>query len=772
MNIFLLPAASLPGRSNADFDCARLSSARFAFSSGQSSVERGVSGRFSWPCYTRIELIQPLFSGEIIRMKLRSAFFLVVLALFSSITVAQLTPAPRLFAVDDLFGIREVHDPQISLDSQFIAYTVTSTSLKDDKDETRIWMVPTAGGDPIALTAEGVSSDHPRWSPDGKFLAFLSSRKDADGDEGKTQIYLLNRQGGEAERLTDTIQDVEDFAWSPDGKRLVLTLRDPSPEELEAAQTKGKDEESTDKTAVSKKSKAQRPWVIDRLYFKDDTVGYLERRRTHLYVFDVSAKLMAQVSSGDYDDNHPAWSPDGKSLAFASNRSKPDPDATYAINIWVVPADNPDKGANPTQVTTGLGGDDQPAWSPDSKWIAYSTQLDPKLLSYGTKHIAVAPAQGGPPKLLTLALDRNSEHPGFSPDGKSVYFVVDDDGTQNLAQLNIADGKVTRPIGGRIMLESYSVAKDGILAANLSTMDRPYELYTVPDGKLTRLSHVNDMWLSQFKLSPGEYVSFKSKDGTTVHGYIYKPFDFVAGKKYPTIVRPHGGPVWAYYAEFQDLAQLLAANGYVVLFPNPRGSSGYGQDYCKAIFADWGNKDYQDDMAFVDDAIAQGIADPDKLGVGGWSYGGISTDFIIGQTNRFKAAISGAGAAEFTSLWGHDEYVRDYIAELGLPWEHRETWDHVAPFWHVQNIHTPTMFVGGNIDWNVPILGGEQMYISLKALGRDTLLVVYPDEYHGFKTPSHIKDLNERYLAWYAHYVKADGTPARPVPAKETKSGN
>jgi len=705
-------------------------------------------------------------------MKLRSAFFLFLLALVSPITFAQQALSPRPIGIDDLFGAREVHDPQISPDAQFIAYTVTSTSLKDDKGETRIWMVPTAGGDAIPLTAEGTSSEHPRWSPDGKFLAFLSARKDADGEEGKTQVYLLNRQGGEAQRLTETIQDVDDSAWSPDGKRLVLILRDPSPEELEAAASKGKEEDGAETAAASKKSKAQRPWVIDRLFFKEDTVGYLERRRTHLYVFDVAAKSMTQVSSGDYDDADPAWSPDGKLLAFASNRSKPDPDATYAENIWVVAADNTDKGAAPTQVTTGLAGDHQPGWSSDGKWIAYSTQLDPKLFEYGTKHIAVAPATGGKSRVLTTGLDRNGVNPRFAPDGKSIYFVVDDDGTQNLAQVSVADGKVSRPIGGRLMLESFTMAKDGTLAASISTMDRPFELFTILGGKLTRLTHVNDAWLTQFKLSQGEYVSFRSKDGTTVHGYMYKPADFVAGKKYPTILRPHGGPVWAYYAEFQDLAQLLAANGYVVLFPNPRGSSGYGQDFCKAIFADWGNKDYQDDMAFVDYAIAQGIADPDKLGVGGWSYGGISTDFIIGQTNRFKAAISGAGSAEFTSLWGHDQYVRDYIAELGLPWEHRETWDHVAPFWHMKDIHTPTIFVGGSIDWNVPILGGEQMYESLKALGRDTLLVVYPGEYHGFKTPSHIKDLHERYLAWYAHYVKADGTPARPVekPATEAKS--
>jgi dipeptidyl aminopeptidase/acylaminoacyl peptidase len=702
----------------------------------------------------------------------RPVLLILVLGFVCSVSLAQQTSTPRPVTVDDLFGVREVHDPQISPDSQFIAYVINSTSLKEDKGQERVWMIPTVGGDAIPLTAEDVNSDHPRWSPDGKYLAFLSSRKDADGNDGKTQVYLLNRQGGEAERLTDTIQDVDDFAWSPDGKRLVLVLRDPSPEELEAGAEKGKEDDGADKTASSKKPKAQRPWVIDRLYFKEDTVGYLDRRRTHLYVFDVAGKSMKQVSSGDYDDSEPAWSPDGKLLAFESNRSKPDPDATYAVNIWVVSADNTDKGAALTQVTTGLGGDHQPAWSPDGKWIAFSTQLDPKLFEYGTKHIAVAPSAGGQSKVLTLALDRNSEHPRFAPDGRSIYFIVDDDGTQNLAQVTVADIKISRPMGGRFMLDGFSVAKDGTLAATLSTMDRPFELYTAPGGKLTRLTHANDAWLANFKLVSGEYVSFKSQDGTTVHGYVYKPTDFVAGQKYPTILRPHGGPVWAYYAEYQELAQLLAANGYVVLLPNPRGSSGYGQEYCKAIFAEWGNKDDQDDMAMVDYAIAQGFADPNRLGVGGWSYGGISTDFIIGHTNRFKAAISGAGAGEFTSLWGHDEYVRDYVAELGLPWEHREVWDRVAPFWHVKDIQTPTMFVGGNVDWNVPVLGGEQMYESLKALGRDTLLVVYPDEYHEFKTPSHIKDLNERYLAWYAHYVKADGTPARPTEEKTPKAGN
>ena len=680
-------------------------------------------------------------------------------------TVAQ-DQAPktqRAITIDDFFQIRDVSQPEISPDGQWIAYAVRTRMLKEDKNEQRLWMVSTHGGDPLPLTAEGVSSGHARWSPDGKYISFLSAR-----DGGKSQVWLLDRRGGEAVRLTDVAQGVDDFEWSPDSTRLVLILRDPKPEDLEAAKNKEKPGQPT-----PPKPKTPPPFVIDRLQFKRDTVGYLDRRRTHLYVFNVAAKTTTQITSGDFDDNEPAWSPDGKSLAFSSNRSS-DPDANYESHIWVVAADNTDKGAHLTQVSPKPGPDSAPTWSPDGKWIAYVTELDPHLFYYNTHHLAVVPSTGGQANVLTRAFDRSIHRPRFSSDGKYIYFTAEDDGVQNLCRIPAGGGEISRPISGPLVVGSYSLGKDDSIAAQITTVDRPDEVFFLgKDAKEpTRLTKTNDALFDQLRLAKADYVHFKSKDGTTVAGYLYKPLDYAAGKKVPTLLNPHGGPVGQYTASFYHLAQLYAANGYAVLLPNPRGSSGYGQKFCAAIYADWGNKDYQDDVAMVDYAVAQGIADPEKLGVGGWSYGGISTDFIIAQTKRFKAAISGAGVALIASFYGHDHYQRDYDIELGHPWDHKEVWDRISPFYHVADITTPTLFMGGDIDWNVPILGSEQMYQAMKTLGRTTELVVYPGEYHGFTVPSHIKDRMERFMAWYNHYVKGDSAPARPAqPEIKTAGG-
>ena len=480
-------------------------------------------------------------------------------------------------------------------------------------------------------------------------------------------------------------------------------------------------------------------------------------------------KSSTQITSGDFDDSEPAWSPDGKSLAFSSNRTTPDSDRNFNSDIWVVDAENADKGAHLAQITTNPGADRSPAWSPDGKWIVFVSQIDAKAIDYATRHLAIAPSTGGDEKVLTLSFDRSVRRPVFSADGQHIYFIAEDDGTENLCRIPVNGGDITRPIGGRVNVGSFSLGKDGAIAAQIGTSDRPDEIFLQNGSDLTRLTKTNDTLISQLRLAKVEYVHFKSKDGTSVAGYLYKPVDFDAAKKFPTLLRPHGGPVGQYSASFDHLAQLFAANGYAVLLPNPRGSSGYGQKFCEAIFADWGNKDFQDDMAMVDYALEQGMADPDKLGVGGWSYGGISTNFIITQTTRFKAAITGASEVLYAANYGHDHYQKLWELELGLPWENRALYDKLSPFYKVASITTPTLIMGGQIDWNVPIINSEQLYQALKRVGKaPTELVVYPSEYHGFTTPSHIKDRLERYLAWYAHYVKGDSTPAtlpaQPVP--------
>ena len=663
-------------------------------------------------------------------------------------------PAPqRNLTIDDLFQIKDVAEAQVSPEGKWVAYTVGSTNVKEERSEGQIWMVPAAGGDPIPMTAKGSSASHPRWSPDGKSLAFLSAR-----GESKTQVWLLNRNGGDSQQLTEVRQGVQSYEWSPDGSKLVLLIQDPAPEDLAAA----KDEEQDVKPA---RPRTQPPWVIDRLQTKRDYEGYLDRRRTHLYVFDVAAKKPTQITGGDYDDSQPAWAPDGRFIAFVSNRDK-EPDATSNTELWLVASDNPDRGKTMIRLTDNPGEDEQPAWSPDGKWLTYITVTAPELIWYGIRQLAVVSAQGGAPQLLTRKLDRNVGNPRFAPDGKSIYFIWEDSGEQRLARIPSGGGEVTRVIDGRHVVSAFVLSKEGIPVAVVSEPANPGEIFVFEQGKLRRLTKTNDAFMAQIRLGEVEKIRFKSADGTDIEGFLCRPPSFTPELKYPALLRIHGGPTMQYTFEFNFEAQLFAANGYLVVMVNPRGSSGYGQDFSKAIFADWGNKDTEDVMAGVDHAIAKGNADPNRLGVGGWSYGGMLTNYVISKTTRFKGAISGAGGILWAASYGHDHYQRDYILELGEPWKNRQVWDRVSSvFYNVEKITTPTLIMGGEVDWNVPIMNSEHLYQALRQLGRTTELVVYPGQHHGISKPSYQKDLYERYLAWYDKYVKGE-TPSAAKPSK------
>ena len=667
-------------------------------------------------------------------IKLTLLAFLLLGANAGSQASAQDAGTLRNLQVDDYFALKSVGGPHISPDGAWVAYTVGTKDLENDRSETRLWMVPTAGGEALPMTATGSSAGRPRWSPDGKYLTFMTSSSSGQG----SQVFTLALSGGERVQLTSVEQGVEGYEWSPDGKRLVLLIRDRKPSQEEATL----------------------PWVIDRLQFKDDYVGYLNRQRAHLYVFDVETKATVQITSGDYEDYDPAWSPDGGVIAFVSNRTD-EPDANYNSDIWLAKPDVYYEEQTPVRVTSNPGSDDGPVWHPDGERLAYITTTQPEIPNgYLQTKLAIIRVGENEPVILAESLERKVFDPQFTPDGGSIYVLLEDDGMVNLAAVSVEDGSVSRPIAGRRRVDVAAVGPDGTVVALVSEPRLPAELFVLDAESATspglrRLTYANDELLKTIALADAEEERFLSTDGTTeIQAFIYKPRSFDPERRYPTLLWLHGGQESQYDYGFNFRVQLFAANGYVVVMPNVRGSGGRGLDFTLSNWRAWGTHDSEDVLAATDHVVKLGYADPDRLGIGGWSYGGTLTNDVITRTDRFAGAVSGAGNALWIANYGHDRYQDWYNMELGPPWESREVWERVSPFNRVQNITTPTLFIGGEKDWNVPIINSEQMYQAMKQLGRETSLVVYPDAHHGIRRHSYQKDLLERFLAWFEKYVK------------------
>ena len=650
--------------------------------------------------------------------------------------------SPHPVTLDDLRAIRDVSDPQVSPDGGWVAYAVSQEDTVLDADNSDVWITSWDGSRSVQLTRSPASEHSPRWSPDGRFLGFLSDR---DGVSDTDQLWILDRAGGEAERVTNLPGGVTEYAWASDGKRLALIAEDPDPD----APTAGDSAKRTPK-----------PIVIDRFRFKVDEEGYVTGRRRHLYLLDLAGRKAQLITPGDYDEIYPSWSPDGRSIAFVSRR-RPEPDRTDNYDIYVVDAT---PGAEPRQLTTYSGADNDPGWesraptwSPDGRFIAYVQGGPPQLMYYADQSIAIIPVAGGPARVLTPKLDRVVLSPTWSGDGSAVDFLVEEDRAFHVARVPVTGGPIERLVEGRRAVSDLSVGTGGKMAVLVSSPSAPAEIYAVEDGDLRRITHQNDEWLAGVQLASVEEISFKSFDGTTIHGFVVKPPDYQPGRRYPTILRLHGGPVWQFYNDFANFDwQLYAAQGYVVVAPNPRGSSGRGQDFQRAIWAAWGEKDSKDVLAAVDYLVAAGVADPDRLGVGGHSYGAMLTDQVIVRDRRFKAAVSDAGQGNAIAGYGTDQYTLEYETELGKPWEKPGTWlRNSYPFFHADRIVTPTLFICGQLDDNVPLLNSEQMYQALKSLGRDTQLLIYPGQYHSFSTPSYRRDRYERMFAWYGKYLKA-----------------
>lgn len=668
-------------------------------------------------------------------MRHRSAAgFLLVAALLvvCSVPPAAAADPPRPLKVDDQFALKQVGDPRLSPDGRWVAYTVSASDLKKDTRDTDIYMAPVGGGQAIRLTTSDKAERAPRFSPDGKWLAFLSGRV------GKhSQVWLMNRSGGEAYALTEFKASVSDLEWSPDSTRLALIVSDVDPDDP------GEDQDD---------KKTAKPIVVKRLQFKRDGEGYLNDQRSHLYVFDLATKTARQLTSGRFDDSAPAWSPDSATIAFVSNRTLPDPDRTQNTDLFVVSA----KGGIPRPLAASERAESSPVFSPDGTQVAFVASGDPKDMWYGANHIGIVPAAGGTPKPLTDGLDRNVAEPRFSKDGANVYFLLEDGGVQPLARVPAAGGPVARVVDGEREITAYDIGASGDIVVLESQQHYPSEISRWSAGSLTRVTTVNDTFLKGIALGQVQRVEATSADGTRIHGFVTLPPGYRPGAKVPAILRIHGGPTSQYTIAFEWEWQILAAQGYAVIAANPRGSTGYGTAFSRAIWADWGRKDSDDVLAVVDAVVAKGIADPERLGVGGWSYGGILTDYVIAKTPRFKAATSGASIANVLAGYGTDHYQYEYEVELGLPWKTRQAWLDISwSFFDVEKIATPVLYLCGQLDMNVPLLNTEQLYQAVRRINRvPTELVIYPEQWHGIRTPSYQKDRDERYIAWYDRFLK------------------
>jgi dipeptidyl aminopeptidase/acylaminoacyl peptidase len=637
---------------------------------------------------------------------------------------ARTKDGKKLLSALDLMKVAGVGGVKLSPDGTGVAYTVSETKMEKDKEwksVTQVWVVPLSGGKSRQYTRGEKSATAPEWSPDGRLLGFLSDRE----KEGERQVWMMMADGGEAWAVTTHKGGVSGFKFSPDGKVLLLS----------AADQPSKDEEE-------KKKVKDDTLVIDR-----------DIRMTHLWRFDIDKKAEKRLTDGTFTVSDPQWSPDGTRVSYTT-RPTPKADDGSLSDLWVLNIASGEK----KKLVSEAGSSDSARWSPDGKWIAYTGGPDASGGVTQT-HLYVAPAAGGAPKQLASKFDLNVSTPVWSRDGRRIYFSTNVLEAIEIYYGDVASGDVRQVSRRGASTGITDVSPDGkTFIGTLAGPLQPAEVYKAnADFSSFDVLTDHNSWLKDYALAETEVVKWKSKDGTEIEGLLTKPVAYEAGTKVPFLLNPHGGPTGSSINNFNGTVQVLAANGFAVLQPNFRGSTGKSLAFAQANKNTWGIGDYEDCMTGVDAIIASGVADPDRLGAFGWSYGGYMTFWILTQTDRFKAVSPGAGLANIYSMYSQNDiqrYLRWFYSDKA-PWDATELYWGRSPMAHVKNVKTPTMIMHGQVDTRVPIAQAQEFYMALKEMKVPVEFVVYPRENHGFTEPRHQMDRVRRYVWFFAKYLKA-----------------
>jgi len=644
----------------------------------------------------------------------------------------------RFIRARDLFRLESVTYAELSPDGRHVVYAVQQTDAATLKKHSNLWIAPVEGGAPYRFTSGKHVDAQPRWSPDGSRIAFISNR----GAATQPQLYIIPFGGGEARQLTTLHGDFDSFEWSPDGAALVCQFRKQDAKDAAREQ----DEKKKQLGVVARH--------ITRLFYSLDGAGYLPQERWHLWVINAESGKARQLIEGDcYDEVNPRWSPDGASIAFFSNRA-PDPDMEPAlVDLFVIPA----AGGEMRSLGTPPGEKRALSWSPDGRSIVYVGQKGAKdwwqndrlwLVSVDGESLGESPSDS-PVRCLTEAHDLSftaatltdtvgamSVPPVWSLDGTRLYAQASRNGGTGLYAVTVADGALEPLIAGAEVVGAWAFDQQQQRLSYLrGTFEDPVQLWMLDcaSRETWQLTRLNRKWLREVNLGAIEEVWFKGPVGNDLQGWILTPPDFDPAKRYPSILEIHGGPLAQYGYSFMHEFYYLAAQGYVVTFCNPRGGQGYGEAHAKAIWGGWGAVDYDDLMAWTDLVAALPYIDPERMGVTGGSYGGYMTAWIIGHTERFKAAVAQRCVSNLISMWGTSDFNWTFQEPFGdqPPYETIETLWRCSPVRYIGNAKTPTLVLHSERDMRCPIEQGQQLYTALRRAGVKAELVLFPEESHG-----------------------------------------